>query len=101
MILVESEVHERQQRLPPRRLVHRAGGIPDLETAGAEPFEIARLLAVERRREQRRGMGLRRRRRARRDVADEQLVRHRLVHQPIGVPEVPPEEVIEFEIVGG
>ena len=35
----------------------------------------------------------------RRDVADEQLVGDRLLQQPVGVPEVPAEQVVELEVV--
>ena len=38
-------------RRRPVGLVHGAGSVPDLELAGAEPFEVARLLAVDRRRQ--------------------------------------------------
>ena len=53
-LAVEAEPDGVTTRRRPVGLVHRAGDVPDLERARAQPLEVARLLAVERRRQQRR-----------------------------------------------
>ena len=76
------------------------GDIAHLQAAGAEPFEIARFLAVECWREPRGRLRLDRRGSASRDVADEQFVRDRFLQQPICVPQMAPKQIVELEIVG-
>src|SRR5262249_27375961 len=99
MLIVEPELHERQERATAIGAVHRAGGLADLEAAGAKPFEVAGLSAVERRRQQRDWLRLCFGGGRAADVADEELVGRWLLHQLVRVPDVPPEQVVELEIV--
>ena len=94
-------MHERHHGRPTVRLVHGARHLADLQRAGAEPFEVARLLTVERRRQQRRRLGLGAGRSPRRDVADEELVGDRRLEPAVGVPHMPPEQIVELQIVRG
>ncbi len=73
----------------------------DLERPGAEPLEVAGLFAIERRREERGWLGQRHQRRPCRDVAHEELVGDGQLQKLVDVAHVPPEQVVELEIVGG
>ena len=98
---IESEQQLPEERLPALASRHRPRWNVGFDAARSQPLEVTRAFAVDHRLQQADGRGASQRDLAGADIGDEELFGNRLAEHLIDISQVPPEQIVKFEIVLG